>query len=145
MRRPGRRRDSVSSRGGSPDEPSWAALIGPWTVLAGRYDPLAMVASKWARYLAPIALVAVGTGTYLVIHSGLKPKPAITTTQVGAPNQGSGRKHRRRGAKFYRVHGGDSLSGIAVKTGVPLATLEALNPQVPPNALQNGQRLRLRR
>jgi LysM repeat protein len=43
------------------------------------------------------------------------------------------------------VHGGDSLSGIAVKTGIPLATLEALNPSVPPNALQNGQRLRLRR
>jgi LysM repeat protein len=104
-----------------------------------------MVASKWARYLAPIALVAVGTGTYLVIHSGLEKKPAITATQLHVANQGSARRHRRRTAKFYRVHGGDSLSGIAVKTGVPLATLEALNPQVPPNALQNGQRLRLRR
>jgi LysM repeat protein len=105
----------------------------------------AMVASKWARYLAPIALVAVGTGTYLVVHSGLKSKPAITATQVQGPNQASPARHRRRRAKFYRVHGGDSLSAIAVKTGVPLATLEALNPQVPPNALQNGQRLRLRR
>jgi LysM repeat protein len=121
------------------------ASISPWTELRRRYDELAMVASKWARYLAPIALLAVGTGTYLVIHSGLKPKPAITATQSQPQNQGSGRRHRRRSAKFYRVHGGDSLSGIAVKTGVPLATLEALNPRVPPNALQNGQRLRLRR
>jgi LysM repeat protein len=104
-----------------------------------------MVASNWARYLAPIALVAVGTGTYLVVHSGLQPKAAITTPQVKAPNQSSALRHRRRQAKFYRVHGGDSLSAIAAKTGVPLATLEALNPQVPPNALQNGQRLRLRR
>jgi LysM repeat protein len=110
-----------------------------------RYDARAMVASKWARYLAPIALVAVGTGTYVVIHSGLEHKPSAATTQVQGPTQGSGRRHRRRPAKFYRVHGGDSLSGIAVKTGIPLATLEALNPSVPPNALQNGQRLRLRR
>jgi LysM repeat protein len=102
-----------------------------------------MVASKWARYLAPIALVAVAGGTYVVIHSGLQSKPS-TTTQVQPANRGSGRR-RRRLAKYYRVRGGDSLSGIAVKTGIPLATLEALNPRVPPDALQNGQRLRLRR
>jgi LysM repeat protein len=121
------------------------ALIGPWTALDWRYDALAMVASKWARYLAPIALVAVAVGTYVVVHKGLESKPAITTTQVQGTNQGSSKRHRHPPAKFYRVHGGDSLSGIAVKTGVPLATLEALNPRVPPNALQNGQRLRLRR
>jgi LysM repeat protein len=103
-----------------------------------------MVASKWARYLAPIALVAVATGTYLVIHSGLESKPPVTSTQVQGLNRGSGRGHRRRLAKYYRVRVGDSLSGIAVKTGIPLATLEALNPRVPPDALQNGQRLRLR-
>jgi LysM repeat protein len=104
-----------------------------------------MVASKWARYLAPIALVAVATGTYLVIHSGLESKPSVPTTRVQGLNQGSARGHRRRPPKYYRVRGGDSLSGIAVKTGIPLATLEALNPRVLPDALQNGQRLRLRR
>lgn len=102
-----------------------------------------MVASKWVRYLAPIALVAVATGTYVVIHSGLQSKPS-TVTQVQTASRGSGPR-RRRLAKYYRVRGGDSLSGIAVKTGIPLATLEALNPRVPPDALQNGQRLRLRR
>jgi LysM repeat protein len=102
-----------------------------------------MVASKWVRYLAPIALVAVATGTYLVIHSGLQSKPS-TITQVQTASRGSGRR-RPRLAKYYRVRGGDSLSGIAVKTGISLATLEALNPRVPPDALQNGQRLRLRR
>jgi len=119
-------------------------LIGHGGRPAWRYDARAMVASKWARYLAPIALVAVATGTYFVIHSGLESKPSVTTTRVQGPNQGSGRR-RRAQAKYYCVRGGDSLSGIAVKTGIPLATLEALNPRVPPDALQNGQRLRLRR
>jgi hypothetical protein len=30
-------------------------------------------------------------------------------------------------------------------TGVPLLTLESLNPSVNPNALQTGQRIRLQR
>jgi LysM repeat protein len=103
-----------------------------------------MVASKRARYLAPIALVVVATGTYLVVHSGLQSKPAATSSQVQGTNQAVAPHHRRR-PKFYVVRQGDSLSGIAVKTGVSLGTLESLNPQVPPNSLQNGQRLRLRR
>ncbi len=55
-------------------------------------------------------------------------------------------KPRRRAAveKFYTVQAGDSLSTISVKTGVPVATLESLNPGVDPGALQTGQLLRLR-
>ena len=46
---------------------------------------------------------------------------------------------------FYIVQPNDDLSGISVKTGVSVHGLEALNPAVNPNALQSGQRLRLRR
>ena len=47
---------------------------------------------------------------------------------------------------FYVVKPGDTLSAIASKTGVSLATLEALNRSLGPTfALQTGQRLRLRR
>jgi LysM repeat protein len=45
---------------------------------------------------------------------------------------------------FYVVQSGDSLTAISVKTGVSVPTLESLNPGVDPNALQTGQRLRLR-
>ena len=39
---------------------------------------------------------------------------------------------------------GDSLSRISVKTGIPIATLESLNANVDPGALQAGRLLRLR-
>ena len=38
---------------------------------------------------------------------------------------------------------GDTLSGIAERTGVPLATLTRLNDDVDSQALQTGQRLKL--
>ena len=47
--------------------------------------------------------------------------------------------------KFYVVQPNDTLSKIAAHTGVSVATLEALNPGVNPNALHPSQRLRLRR
>ena len=102
-----------------------------------------MVASKWARWLAPIALVAVAAGTYVVVHSDLADHSA-TATQ--SPVVHSRRKaHGKPKPMFYVVRSGDSLSAIAVKTGVSQATLQALNPTLSPNRLQTGQRLRLRR
>jgi LysM repeat protein len=104
---------------------------------------------KPARFLAPIALAATITVTYLVVHKGLTPKTkTTTTTHVTSPNRPAIKPRGRRGgrpARVYVVRAGDSLSTIAAKTGVPLATLEALNPKVNPSALQTGQRLRLRR
>jgi LysM repeat protein len=104
-----------------------------------------MVASKWARWLAPIALVAVAAGTYTVVHSELDKQHSTTASQssVKAPNRH--RAHRKAKPTFYVVRSGDSLSAIAVKTGVSQAALEELNPTLSPNSLQTGQRLRLRR
>lgn len=101
-----------------------------------------MVGRNPARYLAPIALVAVVAGTYLVVHSNLPSKHS------SAPHAA---RHRSVGhatvarAAFYTVEANDTLTGISVKTGVPVPTLETLNPSIDPNALQTGQRLRLRR
>ena len=41
------------------------------------------------------------------------------------------------------VRAGDTLSGIAERTGVPLATLIRLNEGVDSQSLQTGQRLKL--
>lgn len=49
------------------------------------------------------------------------------------------------GAKFYVVQSGDTMGIISVKTHVPLATIEALNPGVSSNAMSVGQRLRIRK
>jgi LysM repeat protein len=96
--------------------------------------------------LAPIALAATITATYLVVHAALNdrkstPQQQVVRTSATSPTQA----RRGRGSSTYRVKSGDTLSNISAKTGVPLPTLETLNPNINPNALQTGQRLRLRR
>jgi LysM repeat protein len=101
-----------------------------------------MLARNRARYLAPIALAVAIGGTYLVVHSGLKTKPASATSQVRHKSP----VHRRyRHVRYYVVQPGDNLTSIAQKTGLPVTTLEALNSNLDPNSLQAAQRLRLRR
>jgi LysM repeat protein len=101
-----------------------------------------MVGRSRARYLAPIALAAVIAGTYLVVHAGLSKKHSVAHSQARGTHRGH-RKFAR--VKFYVVRSGDSLTRIARVTGIPISTLESLNPRIDPNALQTGQRLRLRR
>jgi LysM repeat protein len=101
-----------------------------------------MVARNRGRYLAPIALAVVIVVTVLVIHAG------VGTTHHSGTQRPADRlpvaHHTAARKKFYVVQAGDSLSQISVKTGISVPTLESLNPGVDPNALQTGQRLRLR-
>ena len=100
--------------------------------------------SRW-RYLAPIALAAAITGTYVVVHNGLTHKSSTTPTHVsGQPN--TTRHGKASHAKFYVVKHGDTLSSISQKTGVSIETLQSLNHSlIDPNSLHIAQRLRLRR
>jgi LysM repeat protein len=97
-----------------------------------------------ARYLAPLALAATITATYLVVHAGLSTKSTSTTSHVAVHRTGR-HHHRGRTPRSYTVRAGDTLSTISARTRIPLATLQALNPGIDPNALQTGQRLTLRR
>jgi LysM repeat protein len=47
-------------------------------------------------------------------------------------------------AKTYTVQVGDTLGGIADKTGVPLERIQELNPSVDPHAMTTGQEIRLK-
>jgi LysM repeat protein len=108
-----------------------------------------MTARNGGRYIAPIALVVTIAALYVIVHSGLSKAPAdspsgqhsiaLTRTTTKA-KQPAGRR-----GQSYVVQPGDTLSGIALKTGVSVQALETLNPSVNPNALRSGQRLRLRR
>jgi LysM repeat protein len=111
------------------------------------YERGAMVRrSRW-RYLAPIALAAAITGTYLIVHNGLMHNSSTSHSHVST--QGHSTTTTRRGrasrSKFYVVRPGDTLSGISQKTGVSIQTIQALNRNLNPNSLQTAQRLRLRR
>jgi lysozyme len=71
-------------------------------------------------------------------HSGSQTGGSATTTTQTTTSGDSG-------ATFYVVRAGDTLSEIALRTHVSVATIERLNPHVAANAMQVGQRLRLRR
>lgn len=90
-----------------------------------------------------MVLVATCAATYLIVHSAVSTKPAPAHSHPVARDLPQGEAPK---AKFYVVRGGDSLAGIAAKTGMSVSELQALNPKVTdPNALQPGQRLLLRR
>jgi LysM repeat protein len=94
-----------------------------------------------ARYLAPIALVLVlVAGIVVVISTGGKSSSGDKTTSAPQAQTRSG-----KAKKFYRVRSGDLLSEISDKTGVNIATIVKLNPDVDPQALQAGQLIRLRK
>jgi hypothetical protein len=105
-----------------------------------------MAARQPGRYLAPISLLAIVVAIFLLVNANqggtgrASTSPAIPRTLAHSPGHLADTR-----ARFYVVRPGDTLSDISVRTGISLATLESLNPGLDPNALQTGQRLRLRR
>jgi LysM repeat protein len=105
------------------------------------------------RLLAPIAIIAVAVGVYLIVHANVATHSATTIRSTSERHVHSS-PHRSRahtakaGAKasYYVVRAGDTLSAIATRSGVSLTRIEALNPALTsPYSLHTGQRLRLRR
>ena len=104
-----------------------------------------MVGRNPARYLAPIVLIATAVGVYLIVTKHVSGNSATTTATQVHDGTARPRPPQSRAAAFYTVKPGDSLTSIATKTGVSIATLEQLNPSLNPDSLQTGQRIRLRR
>ncbi len=100
-----------------------------------------MAVRNRGRYLAPFALVAALIAVVLVVRAGTASTPSATLTQRADRLPVSQSIHVKR---FYVVRAGDSLSAISVKTGISVPRLESLNPAVYPNALQTGEKRRLR-
>jgi LysM repeat protein len=108
------------------------------------YDRAAMGARNPARYLAPIALLATITATYLIVNRGLASNHSTTISRTSVAHAPAA-THKLARARYYVVRPGDSLSAIAARAGLSLSALQSLNQGVNPNALQVGQRLTLRR
>jgi LysM repeat protein len=104
-----------------------------------------------ARFLAPLALLAVVVALWMIVShstSGGDSGGGATTTQQKAtatPGAKSASKKKSSKPRTYVVKPGDTPSGIAEKTGVSLSTLEELNPDMNPQALAPGTKLKLRR
>ena len=99
---------------------AWAAAILP--AMAGR-NP--------ARFLAPLALLAVAFALFSILGGGGGEEPA-TNTQPRATATATPKKGTKRKRKVYVVKPGDTPSGIAEKTGVSLEQLEEANPDLDP-------------
>jgi len=96
------------------------------------------------RFLAPLALVAVAFALFSILGGGEGggEEPA-TTQQPRATATATPKKAAKRKRKVYVVKPGDTPSGIAEKTGVSLEQLEEANPDLDPQLLAPGQRIRL--
>jgi LysM repeat protein len=111
------------------------------------------------RVLAPLAFFAAATTLVVVVHRSLTADTAATPSPAtGAPTGATGTKGAegtgtteptttqggRQARRFYRVREGDFLETIAQRFDTTVDDLLQLNPNVDPNNLQPGQRLRVR-
>jgi LysM repeat protein len=115
------------------------------------------VDDTWRRYVAPAAFLLAVTVAVVLIRSGLQhgggPAAGTTTTVAKAP-----RKHvatttttrkrtrttPRTPAQYWTVRAGDTFGVISSQTGVPVATLQQLNPKVSSTSLFIGERIRIK-
>jgi len=117
-----------------------------------------------ARYLAPAAFLLGVTVAVLLIHSALggkggrpattlgpvthaataRPAPQTTLALTPAATSAASAATSVAGAEYTTVQKGDTFGSIAARKGTTVTALEALNPGVSSNALQVGQRLRVK-
>src|SRR5688500_5807832 len=103
-----------------------------------------------ARLLAPAALVVFALAMVLIVLSS-----------AGGDDSGSGRSETQTGADTprtttgsalgtpasratYPVKRGDTLGSIAEQSGIDVERLQELNPELDPQALIAGQKIKLR-
>jgi LysM repeat protein len=97
-----------------------------------------------------VALVASLTAIALVVSNSTSNDDnggdGGSATRTAEPRQTQQERQQRSRPQrtFYRVRLNDTLGLIAEQTGVPVEQLEALNPELDPQNLIVGQRIRLR-
>lgn len=96
------------------------------------------------RLLSVLALAAAVAAVIVVIGSATGDGGDGGETKKAQSGKKQQAKKKRNRPKAYEVKEGDSLSIIADRTGVPVEEIEALNPDLDPQALTIGQKLKLR-
>src|SRR5438270_6328918 len=97
------------------------------------------------RYVAPLALI-IFVVAMLAVVAGSGAGGSKSAAKAGTTSRATAARSapRARPRTVYIVRQGDLLSTIASKTGVALTRLQQLNPDVDPQTLVPGQRLKLR-
>jgi LysM repeat protein len=103
-----------------------------------------------ARLLAPLALVLFALAFFgIMLTSGSSDDDGGGSDTSQAERTSGGRRERTTTTRqptrdTYTVKVGDTLGGIAETTGVPVEQLLELNPELDPQALVSGQKIKLR-
>jgi LysM repeat protein len=99
--------------------------------------------SAVARIAAALALVGAVLVIVVVVGAAMNEDSSSPREQQNE-RPAKQQKKQRTEAKTYTVQTGDTLTAISHKTGVPVAEILALNPEVDPQILIAGQTLKLR-
>jgi LysM repeat protein len=134
----------VTSGGGARTHASAASSAHPfprnlppsWTVRPG--DTYALIAQKTKLTITQLeALNPAADPRGLVPGERLNLRPHGATAPASPPHPSWPGPH------FWNVRRGESFGSIAAKTRISITTLLQLNPQLKPNMLQPGDRVRL--
>ena len=114
------------------------------------------------RFLAPLGLITFIVVLFMILGSygtgsdgssssrGEDDAAPARTEPANAGDGDSGRplparqRRQRAGRSVYIVKTGDTLGNISEKAGVTVESIQELNPEVDPQALVAGQRIKLR-
>jgi LysM repeat protein len=105
-----------------------------------------------AHFLAPLALIGVTVAVLMIVlgsgvtgddsssdSTGARALPAATDTTKTTTG-----KKRTRIPATYTIRANDTLSGIAARWGMTVEKLQELNPDLDPQGLVAGQKIKLR-
>jgi LysM repeat protein len=98
--------------------------------------------SAATRIVAALALIGAVLVIVVVISAAMNGSDSSSHHRL--QHHAKKQKRHRTTAKTYTVETGDTLTAIAHKTGVPVAEILALNPEVDPQILIAGETLKLR-
>ena len=112
------------------------------------------MAGDWRRYAAPAGFLLAATIAVVLIHSGLQSggssngstPPAVSTgtnKRVATTTTAARTTSTSTAKKYWTVQAGDTFGVISTKSGVPVATIERLNPTVHSTSLFIGQKIRI--
>jgi LysM repeat protein len=107
------------------------------------------VKRRWAaRFAAPAAFLAGVTIAVVLVRSGFSNDEApattaavVTTTKTTTTAK---KKPKKQAPVFATVEAGDTVDQIALDNNTTVERILALNPGLKPNALQVGQKVRVR-
>jgi LysM repeat protein len=103
-------------------------------------------AGNGARILAPVALIIFAIACFSVLSSSGDDSTATAPQKAAAAKAAATKAAAKTGPtrSTYRVKPGDSFAAIAEAQGIDVQTLQELNPDIDPRALQPGQKLKLK-